>query len=101
EELQDRGLQIKAICELAGRIDRGELVLGEWLGLDAQLTEPWAQDAPRVVTEDELRELAGTKRPGALAALGRAGLVERRVDSFVVKSPALLQVAVRLESAGV
>jgi hypothetical protein len=101
EELQDRGLQIKAICDLVGRIDKGELVLGEWLGLDAQLREPWAHDAPRVVTEVELRELAGSKRPGAVAALLRVKLVERRGDAFVVKSPALLQTAMRLEAAGV
>jgi DNA-binding transcriptional MerR regulator len=98
--LQDRGLRIKAIRDLLARVDKGELVLSEWLGLEQQLQEPWAQDRPRVVTEAELRELIGDRR-GFIAELVRLKEIERRGDSYLIPSPALLQVALRLEAAGV
>jgi DNA-binding transcriptional MerR regulator len=102
-ELQDRGLQIKAIGaigELVTRMDKGELAINEWLGLEDQLKEPWANDRPRLVDAEELRTLAGDPRPGRISDLVRARLVERRGESFLVHSPALLQVAVRLETVG-
>jgi DNA-binding transcriptional MerR regulator len=98
--LQDRGLSIKAIRDLLVQADKGELALNEWLGLEQQLQEPWANDRPRVVDEAELAELIGA-RPGAIAELSRLGQIERRGDSYLIKSPALLQVALRLESAGI
>ncbi|MEZ4226772.1 MAG: MerR family transcriptional regulator [Polyangiaceae bacterium] len=100
-ELQDRGLTIKAICDLVRRIDKGELDLGEWLGLGAQLGEPWASDGPRVVTEDELYELTGKRQPGLLAELRRLRLVERKGDAVLIPSPGVLHAAIRLEKAGV
>ncbi|MDF2693129.1 MAG: putative transcription regulator protein [Labilithrix sp.] len=99
--LQDRGLRIEAIRELVARIDKGEVDIGEWLGLDAQLQQPWANDQPRSVTEDELYELAGRKRVGLLNDLVRGKLVERRGNVFFVPSPALLAITTRLESAGI
>jgi DNA-binding transcriptional MerR regulator len=99
--LQDRGLRIDAIRELLARIDKGELDVNEWLGLDAQLQGSWANDEPRTLTRAELADLAGELRPGFLASLARARLVERLGESFVVKSPALLQVAVKLLAAGI
>lgn len=100
-ELQDRGLQIKAIGELVERVDKGELTVQDWLGLDDQLKEPWANDRPRLLTAAELEALAGELRPGRLAELVRVGLVERRGEAYFVPSPALLSLAVRLEAAGV
>jgi DNA-binding transcriptional MerR regulator len=100
-ELQDRGLKIKAIRELLERVDRGETRLEEWLGLDDRLREPWANDAPRLVEERELSTLAGDLRPGRLAELVRLGLVVRKGGAFLVPSPALLQLTLRLEAAGV
>ena len=67
--LQDRGLRIDGIRELMARIDKGELDVNEWLGLDAQLQSAWAADEPRTVTEAELAEITGPKRPGIVAAL--------------------------------
>jgi DNA-binding transcriptional MerR regulator len=99
--LQDRGLRIEAIRELVSRIDKGEVDIGEWLGLDAQLQQPWANDEPRTVTEDELYELAGRRRAGLLNDLVRGELVERRGNVFFVPSPALLSIATRLEAAGI
>lgn len=99
--LQDRGLRIEAIRELVSRIDKGELDIGEWLGLEAQLQEPWANDQPRTVTEEELYELAGRRRAGLLNDLVRGKLVERRGNVLFVPSPALLAIGARLEAAGV
>lgn len=99
--LQDRGLRIEAIRELVPRIDKGEVDIGEWLGLDAQLQQPWANDEPRTVSEDELYELVGRKRAGLLNDLARSKLVERRGNVFFVPSPALLSIGARLEGAGV
>lgn len=100
-QLQDRGLRIDAIRALLGRIDKHELDVGEWLGLDAQLKASWAEDQPRTVTEAELHELAGTQRAGLIADLVRLRAVERTGDVYFVRSPALLRVAMRLEGAGI
>jgi DNA-binding transcriptional MerR regulator len=100
-QLQDRGLKIDTIRDLAGRLDKGEIDVAEWLGIDAQLRTPWAEDRPRTVTEAQLLELAGRRRPGLVADLVRVGAAERHGDVFLVRSPALLQVAMKLEAAGV
>jgi DNA-binding transcriptional MerR regulator len=99
--LQDRGLRIDGIRELLTRIDQGELDVNEWLGLDAQLQGSWVFEKPRTLTEPELREILGGDRPGLLAALARARLVERHGEVFLAKSPALLQIAARLDAAGI
>jgi DNA-binding transcriptional MerR regulator len=98
--LQDRGLRIKAIRDLLQRADRGELALDDWLGLERQLKQPWADDRPGIVSEDELGELVG-RRPGAIAELLRLDEIERRDDRYLVRSPALLRIGLRLEAAGV
>ncbi len=100
-KLQDRGLRIDAIGDLVKRIDRGELDLAEWLGIEAAMQTPWASDQPRTLTETELYELAGSDRAGLIADLVRAELVERRGDVYLVPSPALLATAMKLEAAGV
>jgi DNA-binding transcriptional MerR regulator len=100
-QLQDRGLRIDAIGDLLASIDRGEMDLAEWLGVEQQVQAPWANDQPRTVTEEELYELAGTRRPGVLADLVRTRLVERHRDVYLVRSPALLGIAMKLEAAGI
>src|SRR5215831_186557 len=42
--LQDRGLRIDAIRDLVARIDKGELDVNEWLGIEQQLQASWAND---------------------------------------------------------
>lgn len=98
--LQDRGLSIKAIRDLLLEADKGELALNEWLGLEQQLQEPWANDRPRIVDEREMAELTDG-RPGAIATLLRVGQIARQGDGYLIKSPALLQVGLRLEAAGI
>ncbi|HTU60734.1 MAG TPA: MerR family transcriptional regulator, partial [Polyangiales bacterium] len=100
-QLQDRGLRMDAIRDLVASIDRGEVDLGEWLGVEQQLQSSWANDQPRTMSERELLSFAGNERPGLIADMTRHGLVERRGDVFLVDSPALLTIAMKLESAAI
>jgi DNA-binding transcriptional MerR regulator len=100
-QLQDRGLTIDAIGDLLKRIDRGEVDLAEWLGVEEQMHQPWAADQARTVSETELYDIAGSRRPGLLADLVRAGVVERKGDVYLVGSPALLAIAMKLENVGI
>jgi DNA-binding transcriptional MerR regulator len=100
-QLQDRGLRIDAIRDLVGSIDKGELDLAQWLGVEQQVDKPWSDDQARVVGEDELYTLAASRRPGLLADLVRTRLVARHGDVYLVRSPSLLQIATRLEGAGI
>ena len=100
-QLQDRGLRIDAIRELLTRVDRGEVDVADWLGLEAQLKASWAHDQPRTFTEEELGDLVRDRRPGLLAELVRAGGIARRNDVYLAESPALLRVMVDLDAAGV
>lgn len=100
-QLQDRGLRIDAIGDLMKRIDRGELDLAEWLGVEEQMQTPWATDQARTVSEAELYEIAGSRRPGLLADLARTKIVERKGDVYLVGSPALLAIAMKLEHVGI
>jgi len=100
-QLSDRGLRIDAIGDLMKRIDRGEVDLAEWLGVEEEVQVPWGADQPRTVTEPELYELVGSRRPGLLADLMRARIVERKGDVYLVGSPALLAIAIKLEGVGI
>lgn len=100
-QLQDRGLRIDAIRDLVTSIDKGELDLAEWLGIEQEVQAPWADDQARTVDEPGLYALAGARRPGLVADLVRTRLIERRGDVFLVPSPALLGIAMRLADAGV
>lgn len=100
-QLQDRGLRIDAIRDLCAGIDKGELDLAEWLGVEQKLQASWVSDQPRTVTEAELYELAGTRRAGLIADLVRTEVLERKGDVFLLQSPSLLQIAMKLEQGGV
>ena len=63
-QLSDRGLRIDAIGDLMKRIDRGEVDLAEWLGVEEEMQAPWATDQPRTVTEAELYDARRQPPPG-------------------------------------
>jgi DNA-binding transcriptional MerR regulator len=100
-QLQDRGLRIDAIRDLLASIDKGETDLAEWLGVEQEMQASWANDHPRTVTEAELYELAGTRRPGLIKDLLHARLLERRGEVLFLLSPALLGVVMKLEASGI
>lgn len=100
-QLQDRGLRIDAIGDLMKRIDRGEVDLAEWLGVEEQMHTPWVLDQAKTLSEAELYDSAGSRRPGLLADLERAGIIERKGDVYLLGSPALLGIAMKLETVGI
>lgn len=100
--LQDRGLRMRAIKDLVDKIERGELVLDEWLGLGEQLQSSWSDDGPQVLTSAQIAEIVGEQRPGFLADLTRQGMIESQADGrWLVHSPGLLHVAAQLQRAGI
>ncbi|PRP96329.1 MerR family transcriptional regulator [Enhygromyxa salina] len=101
-KMQDRGLRMRAIKDLVTQVERGDVVLHEWLGLEEQLSSAWVDDGPKLLTRAQLRELIGERRPGFIAELVRAGTLEQHGDdAYLAPSPGLLQVAARLDDAGV
>ncbi|MGM0818322.1 MAG: MerR family transcriptional regulator [Actinomycetota bacterium] len=102
--LQDRGLSLKAIRDVLRRVDKGKLDLEDWLGIGEQLERPWTEDRPQLLDEDELAERLAGHRPGLTAELVEHGLLQANdtlPPTYLVTSPGLLDVALRLESAGV
>lgn len=99
--MQDRGLRIETIRTLMDSLDRGGVDVAEWLGLEEVMRKPWTEDRARTISEAELYELAGSRRPGLVAELMRVRLIERHGDVFLLESPALLDAALKLEAAGV
>lgn len=99
--LQDRGLRIRAIKELVQRIDRGEMALEDWLGMEARLGEKWSADEATLLTAEALEELLGERSPGLVGELVRVGLLERRDAAFFAESPARVRAVARLHAAGI
>jgi DNA-binding transcriptional MerR regulator len=104
--MQDRGLSLRAIRDLFQRAEGGEVSVSDWLGVGEQLRAPWSDDRPRVITEEEIVALVGAPlRPGLIADLMRLGVVRREPNTmptgYFVSSPGMLQIALRLEAAGV
>jgi DNA-binding transcriptional MerR regulator len=102
-EFRRRGFGLTAIAELM----KGGFASPEgWLGLEASLTRPWTEDRPVLLTEPELRERLGDKAGDlTIAVLQHSGLVERRADTtpvtFLVPSPALLEIGLALTDLGI
>lgn len=101
-QLQDRGLRMRAIRELVEQIDRDEVDLQEWLGLEEQLQSSWVDDRSQILSREQLEDKLGERRPGFLAELARTELIEQQSDgTFLVQSPGLLQIALGLDDAGI
>ncbi len=100
-ELRDRGLTLVAIRDLL-KTDRPSSTVAEWLGIDATLTAPWSDDRPRVVDREELTAMTKGRRPGVLAELLDSGYVHTAdAGTWLVPSPALLDLALQLHDAGI
>lgn len=99
--LQDRGLQIRAIRNLLDQLDAGQASLEDWLGFEAELRTPWSEDVPELLSEEEIQTRLAERPPGLLAALVKAGLVEREANQYLVRSPALLKMALILNENGI
>lgn len=99
-ELRDRGLKLPAIRTLLNEGDTSTRV-ADWLGLDSQLRGSWGRDAPRIVDRDELASLLGDTPAGTQGQLEDGGVLVRQGASWLVPSPGLLDLALRLIGDGV
>jgi DNA-binding transcriptional MerR regulator len=103
-ELQNRGLRLRAIRELCRRGADADMGIQGWLGLGEELGG-WSEDTAQLLSEDQLRELAGDYRPGMLTEMIRAGRIETRGEGaqrrFLLESPGLFKMAVQLDQAGI
>lgn len=100
-QLQDRGLQIKAIRDVLSQAEKGDFSLQDWLGSHDQLATSWSGDMPKVLTEADLQTELGDRRPGLVGDLVRLGALERRGEGYLVESPQLFSLALRLDKVGV
>ena len=104
-KLQDRGLNLRTIRDALRQNDRCQLSLQDWLGVEADLSAPWLDESPLLLDETALHERLGDSSPKLRAALERAGLFERQGRGsqrrYLVRSPGMLEIALRLNAAGV
>lgn len=101
-ELQDRGLTLAGIRALLDRRLSPGVSVGDWLGLDATLRGPWSEDRPRLVDDDELADLLGARAAGLRGRLERSGYLTREHDgTWLIQSPTLLDLALRLHDTGI
>jgi hypothetical protein len=56
---------------------------------------------PQLLTEEEIQQRLEGRPPGLLAALVKAGLLEREANQYLVRSPALMKMALTLEANGI
>lgn len=98
--LQDRGLQIKAIRRVLEETESGGYSLQEWLGSHDQLSSPWAGEQPKIMTPAEVAQELDGRRPGLFGELLRIGVLQRKGDAFLVESPALFALVLRLDKVG-
>jgi hypothetical protein len=77
--------------------------LGEVLGFEAALTEPWSDEEPERVTLEELvaRFPDAVADPTLALRAVELGLVEPDGETFLVPSPSLLQVGMDLVAVGI
>lgn len=101
--LLDRGYTLSNISELLNAWESGQNV-GDVLGLEAALAEPWSKEIPTRMTAEELASLYGdavTDQDAAIALALALGVIETAGDAFLVRKPRLLNVGAQLVSAGV
>ncbi len=105
-QMLERGYGLANIRELVDAWESGQNV-GDLLGLEAALSEPWSAETPRVLSVDELAAMfgAGEADQGAVAsAVGQAvaaGVLELTDAGYLVKSPRLLAITAELIGTGI
>jgi DNA-binding transcriptional MerR regulator len=103
-DLQDKGLRLRAIRDLVRRSDLDADAIQKWLGIGHQVSN-WAEDAPKLLNEEELKQLLGSPPPGTISQLIRRRAIIPQGDGltrrYLVESPALIEIAMKLEAAGI
>jgi DNA-binding transcriptional MerR regulator len=103
-KLQQRGLSLRAIRDALGEVERGNLSLEDWLGLSDELRRPWVDDGPTTLAVEELQQRLAAHPRVDLGTLVEAGLVQAPDGDppcCLVPSPALLDMALALDDAGI
>lgn len=106
-QLLGRGYNLAVIADLLSAWEGGRDV-GEVLGLEQVLTDPWSDEIPGHVTREELEAMFGSGRPSA----GMESIIERAQelgfiepepdgDRYLVPSPRLLHVGAELVASGI
>jgi DNA-binding transcriptional MerR regulator len=103
--LLERGYTFAIIKELLFAWEQGKDV-SDVLGLEKVLTDPWSDEIPGRLTEDELvtvfgKNMAADEVPHLLERAGALGLIEPAGDHYRVPSPRLLHVGAELVAAGI
>src|SRR5215472_9625823 len=101
-QLLERGYTLSNIRELVAAWESGQDV-GELLGLEAALAEPWSDETPVTMSAAELASVFGTA-PEDQDDIDRAlelGILEQQGEAFVVRNPRLLRVGAELVAAGI
>ncbi|MFG2020853.1 MerR family transcriptional regulator [Actinomadura geliboluensis] len=103
--LLGRGYTFAVIKDLLSAWETGKDV-GEVLGLEKVLTDPWSDEIPGTTTYEELVEIFGAGLDEDEVARVRErtielGLIEPDGDTFRVPSPRLLHVGAELVAAGI
>ncbi|MFD0905244.1 MerR family transcriptional regulator [Actinomadura sediminis] len=104
-KLLARGYTLAIIKELLTAWQTGKDV-GEVLGLEKVLTDPWSDEIPGTATDAELVEMFGTGLDEEEVGRFRQrtielGLIEPEGDGYRVPSPRLLHVGAELVAAGI
>src|SRR3954470_5545799 len=99
--LLERGYTLANIAELISGWERGQDI-GELLGLEAALVEPWSDEVAMTISLDDLNELFG-EDDDALREAVKLGLLEPTEGGarFRVPSPRLLHAGAELVAAGI
>ncbi len=104
-QLQDRGLRLRAVRDALRHAERGQLLFEDWFGLGEHLRLPWSGETPTLLREAEVQQRVGDRPAGVVAALVRADLLRRQGAGlpamYVVPSPGLLDIGLKLYDAGV
>src|SRR5438270_189052 len=100
-QLLERGYSLGNIAELISAWERGQDI-GELLGLEAALVEPWSDEVAITISLVDLNELFGDDQD-ALQEAVKLGLLEPEEagESFRVPSPRLLHAGAELIAAGI
>lgn len=99
--LLERGYTLANIAELIAAWEQGR-DLRHVMGLEAQLTRPWSDEAPGTVSLIDLVKAFGTNyKPADLARALELGIIERDGLRFRVPSPKMLAVGSEIVRMGI
>jgi DNA-binding transcriptional MerR regulator len=103
-ELQDRGLRLRAIKDFILTPDASSESVQQWLGIGQRIDSSLGDD-PQLLSEPELEQLLEDSPAGTIALLRRHAVITPQggglTPRYLVESPALLKIAVRLAQAGI